>query len=90
MNGFLGSLIEKILHSHMESLALMVFFLFLLAVFSGPCAYASTFFAPKYVSAPLCLLALIVGVFWITLPISVIRFVSLPTIIFSIKGLQRK
>jgi hypothetical protein len=35
-------------------------------------------------------LALIVGVFWITLPISVIRFVSLPTIIFSIKGLQRK
>lgn len=74
----------------MESLALMVFLLFFLAVFSGPFAYASTFLAPRYVSAPLCLGSLIVGVFWITLPISVMRFASLPTIIFSIKGLQRK
>ncbi len=71
----------------MESLALLAAIVFLTVLMSGPLALASTYVLPGWLGKFLCLLALMLGVWWCLLPIGGARAVGLFTVVLSARGL---
>jgi len=71
----------------MASLALLVTLIFLLIILAGPFAYFSSYFLPKWLSTVVCIATIILGLWWMLLPIGGARFFGVITILFAIKKL---
>ena len=73
----------------MESLALLVAIIFLTMIFCGPAAYALTFVLPVWLGKFFCFLALLVGIWWLCLPIGGARLFAMLTIFLALRGLLK-
>jgi hypothetical protein len=76
----------------MASLAILVSILFLIVILIGPMCYILTSFEwmPKWIVWTFGLISIIIGGWWLCLPLPIVRFIGLLPIFLGIKIIQRK
>lgn len=73
----------------MESLALIVTLIFLSLLAAGPIVWVISWFAPVWLGKFLAGLALVFGLWWMSLPIGPARLFSVPTLLICIRILVK-